>query len=497
METKYIFIIGGVLSSLGKGLITSSIALLLKNHNYKILIKKIDPYLNVDPGTMNPLEHGEVYVTNDGQETDLDLGNYERFTEINTSKLSNITAGSIYKTIINHERNGAFLGKTVQIVPHITNLIKKWIKTNPEKADIIVVEIGGTVGDIELEPFLEAIRQLQIEEDNHNTLINIVGYVPYLDTSQEHKTKPIQHAIKELGRSGIQPSLIFARSKAPFNQKTRDKIIMFCNVKNDEVFLCVDHKSIYYIPVDFHNQELDKVILKNLNLPYKKISLSSWKKFNDCVVRTETQQKLFTIGLVGKYIQLKDAYLSLNESLKHASYFLEKKINIIFIDANKITEKSYAQYLSEFNLNGIVVAGGFDKNGFEGKVLASKYAREKNIPYLGICFGMHAASVDIARNICNLKDANTTEVNEKTDHKILLILPDKEKDKNLGGTLRLGAYPVHLVKDTKTAKYYDNKNIVYERHRHRYEFNQDYIKVFKEHGVSFSGFYHDKRKTST
>jgi len=485
MTIKYVFITGGVVSSLGKGLTSASIAMLLENRNIKIAMLKLDPYINVDPGTMNPFQHGEVYVTDDGAETDLDLGHYHRFTNSILSKKSNATTGQIYDTVIKRERKGDYLGKTVQVIPHITDEIKKRIldcATQEKNIKVVFVEIGGTVGDIESLPFLEAIRQFRNER--MKDCINIhLTYVPYLKAAGEIKTKPTQHSTQMLREIGIIPDIILCRCEKPLDNGFKEKISLFCNVDKDAVVDETDvENSIYEVPLQLQHQKLDQMICKMLNLKCGSINLTKWQKMLKFLINPK---KKVTIGVVGKYLTHQDAYKSIFEALTHAGAHLNTEIEIKKFESDKIVKNQ--KLLDEVkNLDGYLVPGGFGPRGLLGKILTAKYAREKKIPYFGICLGMHIMAIEFARNVLNLKDANSTEMEAETTHKVISILEDQKQIEKLGGTMRLGAYPCLLNASSKAFKAY-KKKIISERHRHRYEFNNNYKKRMEEKGILFSG----------
>ncbi|AKX34680.1 CTP synthetase [Spiroplasma litorale] len=485
--SKHIFITGGVVSGLGKGITGSSLGVLLKNSGLKVFMQKFDPYLNIDPGTMNPIEHGEVFVTYDGGETDLDLGHYERFIDINLTKSSSYSAGKIYAEALDSERQGGYNGKTVQVIPHITNLIKSKIyeveKSN--KYDVVISEIGGTVGDIESQPFLEAIRQIRMEKSKENVLFIHVALLPYLRVSGEFKTKPIQHSVKEMLSLGLQPDIIVARSEFSFEEKLKDKISSFCNVPKENVIECSDSDSIYKVPLILEKSNMHKIVAKQLNLDLKETNVDEWNNFVENINASTTE---IEVTIVGKYVELSDAYLSVIESLKIAGYDLKHKVKIKWINARKLNNENYEKLLG--NSKGILVPGGFGEEGIEGKILAAKFARTNDIPYLGICLGMQIACVEFARNVLNLEDANSTEIDPNTKNPIIDILEGKNT-KDIGGTLRLGSYKTSLVKNTLAWKLYNQDNII-ERHRHRYEFNNNYKKSFEERGLVFSGIYDEK-----
>ncbi|NGX32112.1 MAG: CTP synthase [Candidatus Anoxychlamydiales bacterium] len=489
MSIKYIFITGGVVSSLGKGLTSASVAMLLENRNIKTAMLKLDPYINVDPGTMNPFQHGEVYVTDDGAETDLDLGHYYRFTNSILSKKSNATTGQIYDTVIKKERKGDYLGKTVQVIPHITDEIKKRIldcATQEKGIKVVFVEIGGTVGDIESLPFLEAIRQFRNER--RKDCINIhLTYVPYLKAAGEIKTKPTQHSAQMLREIGIIPDIILCRCEKPLDNIFKEKISLFCNVDKEAVIDETDvENSIYEVPVQLQHQKLDQMICKMLNLKCGPINLTKWQKMLKSLINPK---KKVTIGIVGKYLAHQDAYKSIFEALTHAGAHLNTEIEIKKFESDKIVKNQ--KLLNEVkNLDGYLVPGGFGPRGLLGKILTAKYAREKKIPYFGICLGMHIMAIEFARNVLKLKDANSTEMEPETADKVIAILEDQKRIEKLGGTMRLGAYQCSLNANSKAFKAYKKKSIS-ERHRHRYEFNNKYKKLMEKKGVLFSGILKD------
>lgn len=472
-QVKYIFVTGGVVSSLGKGIAASSVGRLLKNRGLKVFMQKFDPYINVDPGTMSPYQHGEVFVTDDGAETDLDLGHYERFIDENLSKNSNITTGKIYSSVIAKERRGDYLGGTVQVIPHITNEIKdKLVRVAEESnADVIITEIGGTVGDIESLPFLEAIRQARRDFGYENTLYIHNTLVPYLRAAGEIKTKPTQHSVKELRGLGIQPDIIILRTEVSITDGQKDKIALFCDVPKEAVFEAVDAEILYEVASRLHDQHIDDIILKHFHLDCPEANMTEW---NTLIERIRTLSGEVNIALVGKYVQLHDAYLSVNEALKAAGYYHGKHMNIHFIDANEIDSSNVASKLS--NCDGILVPGGFGQRGSEGKIEAIRFARENNIPFLGICFGMQLACIEYARNVIGYKDANSSELDPTTTHPIIDLLANQYEGIDMGGTLRLGLYDCHIAENTKTYEAYKNTDIK-ERHRHRYEFNNKFNEV--------------------
>jgi CTP synthase len=489
MPKKYIFITGGVVSSLGKGIASACIGRLLEARGLKINLIKCDPYINVDAGTMNPYQHGEVYVTEDGAETDLDLGHYERFTSIIANADNNITTGKIYHSVITKERKGDYLGGTVQVIPHITDEIKYFIKKASfnKKVDIVIVEIGGTVGDIESLPFLETIRQLRLEV-GHNQAINIhISLVPFIKAASELKTKPTQHSVGKLREIGIQPDIILCRTEFPLDKKTKDKIALFCNVESEAVIEAIDVKEIYEIPLVFNRQGLDEIILRKLNIKCKSRDLKDWE---EKVVRPALNPKYeVEIAVVGKYIQLQDAYKSIYEALRHGGFFSNAKVIIKKVDSEEIEKRGAEKLLKE--AWGILVPGGFGERGIKGKIEAINFARINNIPFLGICLGMQLAAIEFARNVLNLDDAHSTEFKRKTANPIIYLLPSQRKKKMMGATMRLGAYPCVIKKDTKAHRAY-GKDLVYERHRHRYEFNNKYRTRFENKGIIFSGIYKEK-----
>ena len=481
--TKYIFVTGGVVSSLGKGITASSLGRLLKNRGLKVFMQKFDPYINVDPGTMSPFQHGEVFVTDDGAETDLDLGHYERFIDENLSQNSNITAGRVYSNVIQKERHGEYLGATVQVIPHITNEIKSKLIAAAEdsQADVIITEIGGTVGDIESLPFLEAIRQARKDFGYNNTLYIHNTLVPFLKVAGEIKTKPTQHSVKELLSLGIQPDVIVLRTEVDIEDHVKEKISLFCNVPKEAVVQAIDADILYEVPMHLKKQGLDDYVCKHFGLDKPEADMTEWEKLIETVRNLNGE---VNIALVGKYVSLPDAYLSVAEALKHAGYFFGKKIKIHWIDSEKVTEDTVNELFG--NVDGILVPGGFGNRGFEGKLLSAKFARENNVPYFGICLGMQVAAIEFARNVANLQDANTTEFDENTPHAIFDYLPDQYEGIDLGGTLRLGLYDCYVKEGTKSFEAYQSAHIK-ERHRHRYEFNNKYKSILEEAGLVFSG----------
>ncbi|AGM24749.1 CTP synthase [Spiroplasma chrysopicola] len=481
---KYIFVTGGVVSGLGKGITASSLGVLLKASGLKVFMQKFDPYLNVDPGTMSPYQHGEVYVTVDGAETDLDLGHYERFIDENLTRDSNITSGLIYKSVIEKERHGYYEGQTVQVVPHITNEIKNKVYSAAEKsgADVIITEIGGTVGDIESLPFIEAIRQVKMEQGGKNVIFMHVSLVPYIAASQEAKTKPTQHSVRELLSLGIQPDIVVARTEHYLEDSVIDKIALFCNISSKHVLVAADAKTIYDVPLKLYEQNAQHVVSDLLNLNITKTDMTSWENF---LSKIDCSAKQITIKLVGKYIELPDAYLSVSESLRIAGFENGVRIKIDWIKADDVTPENVETLLKD--AMAILVPGGFGERGFEGKILAVQYAREHKIPFLGICFGMQAAVVEYARNVCGISDANSSEL-KATNNPLIDIIEGKAKEDALGGTLRLGNYKATLQPGTLAAELYQQTEVL-ERHRHRYEFNNKYRQQLEAAGMIFSGIY--------
>src|SRR5680860_1304029 len=487
--TKYIFVTGGVVSSLGKGISASSIGRILKSRGLNISMQKIDPYINVDAGTMNPYQHGEVFVTEDGAETDLDLGHYERFIDTNLSSYSNVTTGKIYSSVISKKRRGDFLGATVQVIPHITDEIKSTIKNisqnKKEKVDIVIVEIGGTVGDIESLPFLEAIRQFRNDIGKENVLYVHVTFIPYLKAAKELKSKPTQHSVKELREIGIQPDIVICRCQSKLSQEVKNKISLFCDIKNEAIIEAINVKSIYEVPIVFEEQKLGDLIIKLLNLKCQGPDLQNWKNMVDKIYHPKRE---VNIGVVGKYISLKDAYISITEALLHGGIDNDCKVKVKRIDSDEIKKHSTKDLFKD--INGILIPGGFGKRGVEGKIETVKYARENKIPFLGICLGMQCAVIELARNVMNLEGANSSEFDPKTPFPVIDLLLEQKKIKIKGGTMRLGAYSCKLEKDSLAFKIF-NQEMIYERHRHRYEFNNSYKNDFSKHGIRFSGFNQD------
>lgn len=489
--TKYVFVTGGVLSSVGKGIVTSSIGKMLQVRGFTVTVIKIDPYVNVDAGTMNPYIHGEVYVTEDGGETDLDLGGYERFLDVNIPKDNNITTGQIYQAVINKERRGDFLGRCVQIVPHVTNEIKNRIRrvSKRSKVDVVLTEAGGTVGDIEGLPFLEAMRQMRLEEGFDDTLYVHLALVPILDVTGEMKTKPLQHSVNELRRIGIQPDTIVARCEKMIDAEALRKIALFGTIPEKAVFCSYTVPSIYQVPLSLDEQGMGDYILARLNLPKREPNWGEWKKFVDAVTRPKHEVK---IALIGKYAALADSYVSMNEALRHGGAACKTRVSITYIEAETL-EKNDKAIEALKNYDGIFIPYGFGPRGTDGKIKAIRYARENGIPFLGICYGFQLAVVEFARNTCNLKDANSTEIDPKTPHPVIYLMPKQRGVKNKGATMRLGAHSIIIKKGTTAHKLYGATKIR-ERHRHRWEVNPDYWSTLKQHGLVFSGKSPDRRR---
>ena len=480
--TKFIFVTGGVLSSLGKGIAAASLGALLEARGLKVTLMKMDPYLNVDPGTMSPFQHGEVFVTDDGAETDLDLGHYERFTSVPTTKNHTITTGRIYNTVIQKERRGDYLGKTVQVIPHITDEIKATVKKVAKGVDVVIVEIGGTVGDIESQPFLEAIRQFKLEVGFGNAINMHLTYVPYIKTAGELKSKPTQHSVKELRALGIQPEVLVCRADQEIPRALKDKIALFCSVTTDAVFSCKDADTIYQVPMNLHEEGLDTKVAALLNLPEAKPDLSRW---NDLLHRIRNPKGSVRIAIVGKYVEFKESYKSLTEALHHAGYGLETQVDLKWVEGEEIEAGRAGDKLAD--CHGVLVPGGFGVRGTHGMIEAVRYARENKIPFFGICLGMQMASVEFARNVAGLEGADTTEFEENPRHRIIFKLRELVDVEELGGTMRLGAYPCVLEAGSYAAQAYGSTEIS-ERHRHRYEFNQaEFRKPLEEKGLAFTG----------
>lgn len=491
--TKYIFVTGGVVSGLGKGITAASLGRLLKARGLKVAAQKLDPYINVDPGTMSPYQHGEVYVTEDGAETDLDLGHYERFIDEDLNKYSNLTTGKVYWNVLNKERRGEYLGETVQVIPHITNEIKNFIYSVGRKshADVVITEIGGTTGDIESQPFLEAVRQVGLEVGRDNALYIHVTLVPYLRGSEEHKSKPTQHSVNELQGMGISPNIIVLRCDEPVEESIFRKISLFCNVKPDCVIENITLPVLYEAPLMLEKSHFSDIVCRELNIDAPAPDLGEWRKL---IERIEGRTKTITIGLVGKYVQLHDAYLSVAEALRHAGYEKEAFVHVKWIDSETVKENNIDDLLKD--CDGVIVPGGFGNRGIEGKILTAKFCRNHNLPYLGICLGMQIAVIEFARNICGLSDANSGEFNENTLNKVIDFMPDQNATIAKGGTLRLGAYPCKIIEGTRMFDCYQNE-LISERHRHRYEFNNEYRTLFVEKGIKISGTSPDERIVET
>ena len=487
--TKYIFVTGGVVSGLGKGITAASLGRLLKARGLKVAAQKLDPYINVDPGTMSPFQHGEVYVTEDGAETDLDLGHYERFIDEDLNRFSNLTTGKVYWNVLNKERRGEYLGSTVQVIPHITNEIKEFVYRVGKQtdADVVITEIGGTIGDIESQPFLEAIRQIALEIGRENSLFIHVTLVPYLRGSEEHKSKPTQHSVKELQGMGINPNIIVLRCDEPLEDSIKNKISMFCNVKPDCVIENITLPNLYEAPLMLEEANFSSIVCRELSLETAPCDLKEWTAL---VEKIKSQKKEVQIGLVGKYVQLHDAYLSVAEALQHAGYQCGTYVKIHWIDSEKLTEQTVDEELGA--LQGIIVPGGFGNRGIEGMILAAKYAREKGIPYLGICLGMQIAVMEFARHVAGITDANSGEFDELCANKVIDYMPGQNDDIDKGGTLRLGSYPCEIQKGTGMEKCYGT-NHINERHRHRYEFNNAYRESLQQAGLTLSGLSPDGR----
>jgi len=479
-DVKYVFVTGGVTSSLGKGIISASLAKLLQARGYSVTIQKLDPYINVDPGTLNPYEHGECYVTLDGAETDLDLGHYERFLNVPTSQANNVTTGRIYQSVINKERKGDYLGKTVQVIPHITDEIKRRIKlvSSGNKYEIVITEIGGTVGDIESLPYIESVRQLKWELGTQNCIVIHLTLVPYLSASGESKTKPTQHSVKELLEAGIQPDILVLRTERNLTDDTKRKVALFCNVEESAVIESVDVSTIYEVPIKMLDQKLDQTVLRKLALPIEKEPpLTEWRNF---LSRLKNPKHHIKVGLIGKYVELPDAYKSISESFIHSGAMNDCDVNVEYIHSEDINDKNINEKLN--GLNGILVAPGFGSRGVEGKISTVKFARENNIPFLGICLGMQCAVIEFARNVLKLEGANSTEIDHKTKFPVIDLMEEQKSIIDKGGTMRLGGYKCIISKDSRTYEAYGKTEIV-ERHRHRYEFNDKYLEEFRKNGM--------------
>jgi len=491
-SVKYVFVTGGVASSLGKGIIAASLGKLLQSRGLKVTIQKLDPYINIDPGTMNPYEHGECFVTEDGAETDLDLGHYERFLNVHTSRANNVTTGRIYQTVIDRERKGDYLGKTVQVIPHITDEIKRRIKLLGEegKYDVIITEIGGTAGDIESLPYIEAVRQLKFELGSGNSVVIHLTLLPYLKTSGELKTKPTQNSVKTLLESGVQPDILACRTELPINEDIKNKIALYCNVEADAVIEAIDAETIYDVPMLMKKEQLDIVVLKKLKISgYNETDLSKWEEF---LYKYKNPTSTTKIGIVGKYVELKDAYKSIAESIIHAGVSNQTKVELSWIHSEEVEVMPQEEMEKLFNgLSGVLVAPGFGSRGIEGKLRAIKYVREKNIPFLGICLGMQCAVVEFARNVLGFENANSTEFNPSTPYPVIDFMEGQTDDMNKGGTMRLGAYACKIQDGTRVKSIYE-KDLISERHRHRYEFNNEYIADYEKAGMIASGINPDK-----
>lgn len=480
---KYVFVTGGVVSGLGKGITAASLGRLLKMRGFKVAAQKLDPYMNVDPGTMSPFQHGEVFVTEDGAETDLDLGHYERFIDENLNKFSNLTSGKVYWEVLNRERKGEYLGETVQVIPHITEEIKKFIYMGAKysNTDVLITEIGGTTGDIESQPFLEAIRQISLEVGRENCLFMHVTLVPYLSGSDEHKSKPTQHSVKELRALGISPDIIITRADRELEKGIKDKISLFCNVKKDCVIENLTLPCLYEVPIMLHKNGLDEVVCRELGLKGTKPDLKEWEEM---VKKIENSSEIVKIAIVGKYVKLHDAYLSVREALYHAGYKYDAQVEIKWVDCETVTNENVAGILND--VDGILVPGGFGDRGIEGKVAACKYARENNVPYFGICLGMQIAVIEFARDVCGLKDANSREFDETSNNLVIDIMEDQLNAVRKGGTMRLGSYPCKIADKTMLHKAY-GEALINERHRHRFEFNNDFKELLTGKGLIIGG----------
>jgi len=481
---KFVFVTGGVVSSIGKGLTTASLGTLLESRGYKVTLMKFDPYLNVDPGTMSPLQHGEVYVTDDGAETDLDLGHYERFTSMTLSRSNNVTTGQIYDAVISKERRGEYLGGTVQVIPHITDEIKSRIFEAAQGAEVVLVEIGGTVGDIESLPFLEAIRQMRADVGVQNSVFIHVTLVPYIAAAGEPKSKPTQHSVKELREIGIQPDFLVCRSEKKLPTDLKSKIALFCSVAPKNVINAYDAESIYEVPLMLHNEGLDEALVQRLGLESKVPEIDGWNHMVDII---KSPADHVTIGIVGKYVDLKESYKSLNEALVHGGIANNAKVELVYVDSETLDQTNVKNALSE--LDGILVPGGFGERGAKGKMVAIQYARENKVPYFGICFGMQLAAIEFARHVCGIQNATSREfsIHGKGPHNFVIdLMEEQKKMQNKGGTMRLGSYPCHLVEDSLAREVYGESDIL-ERHRHRYEFNNKFRAIFEKHGMALSG----------
>lgn len=488
--TKYIFVTGGVVSSLGKGIVSASLGRLLKNRGLKVTIQKFDPYINVDPGTMNPYQHGEVFVTNDGTETDLDLGHYERFIDNDLNKYSNVTTGKIYKEVLERERHGDYLGATVQVIPHITGMIKEKMKraAKTTDSDIIITEIGGTVGDIESLPFLEAIREMRKDEGVDNTYYIHTTLIPYIKAAGEMKTKPTQHSVKELRSVGIQPDMLVLRAEKPVTEAMKQKMAMFCDVSEKSIIESLDAPNLYQLPLSFQEQGMDTQVLDHFGVKAPKADMTEWRTLENHIRNLKGD---VNIALIGKYVKLKDAYISVDESLRHAGYADDTNVHITNIDAEEINDENVVEKLKGFD--GLIVPGGFGSRGVEGMITSIRYARENDVPFFGICLGMQVTTIEYARDVLGWKDANSTEFVNDTKHNVIDLMADQNDVTSMGGTQRLGAYPAKLKPGTATAAAYDNKKEISERHRHRYEFNNKFRKDLEDAGLVISGTSPDDR----
>ncbi|WP_028543367.1 CTP synthase [Paenibacillus taiwanensis] len=487
--TKYIFVTGGVVSSLGKGITAASLGRLLKNRGLKVTIQKFDPYINVDPGTMSPYQHGEVFVTDDGAETDLDLGHYERFIDINLSKNSNVTTGKVYSSVISKERRGEYLGGTVQVIPHITNEIKERVFRAGKEAgsDVVITEIGGTVGDIESLPYLEAIRQIKSDVGRDNVMYVHVTLMPYIKAAGEVKTKPTQHSVKELRSIGIQPNMLVLRTERPITEDMKRKIALFCDIDGNAVVECRDASTLYEVPLMLRDQGMDEFVVNHLKLQTPAPDMADWEKL---VQRVKSLEEQVEIAIVGKYVELHDAYLSIVEALAHAGIEANSEVKIRWVNAEEITNENVAQELKD--IHGILVPGGFGDRGIEGKVTAIRYARESNVPFFGICLGMQVAVIEYARSVVGLSGANSSEINPATEYPVIDLLPEQKDIEDLGGTMRLGLYPCKIQEGSLAMTCY-NDELVYERHRHRYEFNNEYREAVERAGLKITGTSPDGR----
>jgi CTP synthase len=489
-DTKYIFVTGGVVSGIGKGIVASSLGRLLKNRGLKVTIQKFDPYINIDPGTMSPYQHGEVYVTDDGAETDLDLGHYERFMDISLNKFSNVTTGKIYSEVLRRERKGEYLGATVQVIPHITDALKDKIKRAAQTtdSDVIITEVGGTVGDIESLPFLEALRQMRADVGSQNVYYIHTTLLPYLKASAEMKTKPTQHSVKELRGLGIQPNMIVVRTETPAEQSIKNKIAAFTDVAPEAVIESVDVPHLYQIPLNLQAQGMDQQVVDHFKLDVPEADMTEWSAMVDKVMNLK---KTVKIALVGKYVELPDAYLSVVEALKHSGFANDAEIDLKWVQSNDVTPENVSELLGD--AQGIIVPGGFGPRGTEGKITAIQYARENDVPMLGVCLGMQLTTVEFARHVLGLEGANSTELNPETAYPVIDLMRDQIDVEDMGGTLRLGLYPAKLKQGTKTAAAYDNAEVIQRRHRHRYEFNTKFREDFEKAGMVFSGVSPDNR----